>query len=413
MDPFGQRLKEIRQRRGLSQAELGGHNYSASYVSLLESGRRSPTDEIVEFLATQLQVDAADLNGASELKRARDSGAQQIAVLQLNARTAWEHGEHAQAWALADRARQAATAMDRPDSWWSATHLMAQALFVLEDYGRSIELAQELIQHPLARDSVELEVESRVLASKACRAAGRLKDALAYAEEADRIAPDASVDTSWRVHAMLAHLAALGELGRTEDMQDVADRLRDLRPHLTSPHLQGLVAWSLGNLAFLTGSIETGIAEHDVATQTLNPESDLRAWGRFCKASLAMRLSAGSTAGADELLARAQYAMTLVGNDGDRRELDLTRADLLLHKGKPAETLAILDELADPDAPMPAHTRAEAEWLRHRTLKALGDVAQARDAAAAAALAFEEAGAIRRALEAWRTHAGVELTPHR
>ena len=46
---FGHRLKELRQARGLNQAEVGFGRYSASYVSLLERGLRKPNPEVVRF----------------------------------------------------------------------------------------------------------------------------------------------------------------------------------------------------------------------------------------------------------------------------------------------------------------------------------------------------------------------------
>lgn len=51
---LGQRLKELRLRRGLSQADLAGETLSPSAVSLLESGRREPTMRTLDLLAERL-----------------------------------------------------------------------------------------------------------------------------------------------------------------------------------------------------------------------------------------------------------------------------------------------------------------------------------------------------------------------
>ena len=59
------------------------------------------------------------------------------------------------------------------------------------------------------------------------------------------------------------------------------------------------------------------------------------------------------------------------------------------------------------DDSLPPNTRGEAETLRHRALHALGRDEEAAAALTLAALLFEEAGAYRRALDAWRTQAGV------
>lgn len=54
---FGERLKEQRRLKGLSQADLAGPGVSGSYVSLLESGRREPTHAVAQRLAERLGVD--------------------------------------------------------------------------------------------------------------------------------------------------------------------------------------------------------------------------------------------------------------------------------------------------------------------------------------------------------------------
>jgi tetratricopeptide (TPR) repeat protein len=51
---LGQRLRALRIERGLSQADLAGDLVSPSYVSLIESDRRSPERDVLEGLARRL-----------------------------------------------------------------------------------------------------------------------------------------------------------------------------------------------------------------------------------------------------------------------------------------------------------------------------------------------------------------------
>ena len=51
---FGQRMRSRRLDLGKSQTELAGDRLSASYVSLLESGKRMPTPEVIAALAVAL-----------------------------------------------------------------------------------------------------------------------------------------------------------------------------------------------------------------------------------------------------------------------------------------------------------------------------------------------------------------------
>src|SRR4051794_31596472 len=50
----GERVRALRTERGLSQEQLAGPGVSASYVSLIESGRRRPSAEALATLAAAL-----------------------------------------------------------------------------------------------------------------------------------------------------------------------------------------------------------------------------------------------------------------------------------------------------------------------------------------------------------------------
>lgn len=50
----GQRLKELREKRGLSQRQLAFPGCSAAYISRLEAGERRPSNQILHRLARRL-----------------------------------------------------------------------------------------------------------------------------------------------------------------------------------------------------------------------------------------------------------------------------------------------------------------------------------------------------------------------
>lgn len=60
-DSVGGRIRRLRLQRNLSQQDLAGPALSASYVSLIESGRRRPSAGVLSFLADRLQVNYNDL----------------------------------------------------------------------------------------------------------------------------------------------------------------------------------------------------------------------------------------------------------------------------------------------------------------------------------------------------------------
>ncbi len=54
MTELAERLRDERARAGLSQTALAGDDLSPSYISLIESGRRTPTDAVLVVLAERL-----------------------------------------------------------------------------------------------------------------------------------------------------------------------------------------------------------------------------------------------------------------------------------------------------------------------------------------------------------------------
>jgi len=58
---FGARLRILREKAGLTQAELADGISASSYVSLLEAGKRKPKPELVSKLASRLGVSADEL----------------------------------------------------------------------------------------------------------------------------------------------------------------------------------------------------------------------------------------------------------------------------------------------------------------------------------------------------------------
>jgi tetratricopeptide (TPR) repeat protein len=69
---LGERVRQLRVSRGLTQTDLAGARFSKEYVSQIERGKTRPTAETIEWLAAQLGVDATFLEiGVSSSERER------------------------------------------------------------------------------------------------------------------------------------------------------------------------------------------------------------------------------------------------------------------------------------------------------------------------------------------------------
>jgi transcriptional regulator with XRE-family HTH domain len=69
---LGERVRQLRVARGLTQTELAGDRFSKEYVSQIERGKTRPTGETIEWLAERLGVDRTFLEiGVSSSERER------------------------------------------------------------------------------------------------------------------------------------------------------------------------------------------------------------------------------------------------------------------------------------------------------------------------------------------------------
>ena len=53
---LGDRVKQLRRSRGLTQQDLATSEIHASYVSLIEAGKRQPTAKTIEAIAERLDT---------------------------------------------------------------------------------------------------------------------------------------------------------------------------------------------------------------------------------------------------------------------------------------------------------------------------------------------------------------------
>lgn len=71
VDPkaLGQRIRQLRLERGMSQEAVAAPRYTAAYMSHLEKGKRTPSPEVIKHLASKLGVDEDQLVTGRDPKR--------------------------------------------------------------------------------------------------------------------------------------------------------------------------------------------------------------------------------------------------------------------------------------------------------------------------------------------------------
>lgn len=405
---FSKKLKAARLARGLTQAELAGDAYTASYISLLESGRRRPTDAILTELASRLGV---SLNELRSFQQESTTGSSIASIeLEMQARQAWKNYDYEAAGEFAARALAHAQTEHNPSAWWSLSMLYAECLMVTEKYESSWEASQELRNHPIARESVNLAAEAEIIAADAKQGMGRLPDAVHHARAAvELLRAHPSANPSTLLEAQCALVAALAESDQLAEANEVAGQVcLDPDPRV-SAQLRGRGAWTVGNLAFLQGDVEAGVRLHNLAIDLLSPAMGLRQWGRLNKTTADMRISNGAVGEQiTEYLERARFAIDVVGNRSDKLELAMVSARWSLTCSNPGDALTHLKPVLAELETLAPQTAGEAELIHARILELTGRVTESSRALLRAAHDFEGAGAYERATDAFKQY--VTLT---
>ena len=69
MSTIGTRIRDLRVSKGMTQTALSGNGISSGYVSLIESGKRTPSDRMVREIADRLGVSVAEILRSDETPR--------------------------------------------------------------------------------------------------------------------------------------------------------------------------------------------------------------------------------------------------------------------------------------------------------------------------------------------------------
>ncbi|MCL3860581.1 helix-turn-helix domain-containing protein [Actinotalea sp. K2] len=137
MTELSERLHAERTRAGLSQTALAGDDFSPSYISLIEAGRRVPTDGALKILADRLGT-------TSDYLRYGDKApSEERARLEIGfAKLALANGSPEEA---RDRLEQLDLSTIAPRHHPEALHALARAHEAMGDLERSVEILEPLL----------------------------------------------------------------------------------------------------------------------------------------------------------------------------------------------------------------------------------------------------------------------------
>lgn len=403
---FGQRLRELRSGRKMSQRDLAGEAVTASYISLLESGSRVPTLDVVINLAKTLDVTVTDLLG-HELHSLTPSGHMEESLLLAEkvALDAADANDYARA------AETLGTAFDQ--AYTDANGLRALeigirlqlVLAALNLHEERVTLLTKLARLPGASASVDLQVVLRTDLASALRQTGRLADAKAAALAAlEQVARSTLRGSGQHVKLLGVLISALVEAGEVDHSEVYVNEMLKIAHEADSPGLIGRAHWVATNTYAQMGRRDQARYHLAEAHQALAaPTLPLRDWLRFCRSSAAVLLDVEEDLReVDVWLINAETSARMLGLPGEQKRVVALRARYLLKAGRAADAYqtasGVLEDVQDMSTIEVIRVQmVQAEALAH--LDRRGAAAELMRSLAASA---EQAGAFRLAVEIWR-----------
>ncbi|WGW12202.1 helix-turn-helix transcriptional regulator [Saxibacter everestensis] len=408
---FGQTLKEARKARGLTQAQLAGDTYSASYISLLESGRRRPNESIVRDLAVRLNVSPADLMPGSV---GALSSMVELVEIEADARQAFRAKQVDKCSQLAEDGARLAKQESFLGIWWNLSYLRAENLLEAGAYDACLTQLTRMREDPVVNGSSLLLGRVETMMSTAHLGAGSIAQSLHFAHLA--IADLVHADHNDALaRAYMALIAALQESGQTGEAQKACTLLVELIDRIESREIAGKAHWVAGNVAMLSGDVGEGTEHHERAEEYFSPRENITLWGQFHKAAADMRVRSGHPEVAWHHYREAEKVLSLLGSEREKLELALVEARLYFAAGSDEQAVPLLRRIADTNEPtFPTQARGEAEELLADAAFRAGDQQGARLACLRAVTHFEDAGAHERAVEQRRRanrYGGMPVQP--
>lgn len=404
---FGERLKQERLSRNLTQAELGGELYSASYISLLENAHREPTTEIIKQLAQQLELAPSSVAQWAQSSTPEESEGLRLSLI---ARQSWDTRDYRGAASSAKAAAELACAGKDSVTWWNMTFLAANSLLRNGDHTDATNTLANLLEHQLTKDSDALSLRAHQVMAAAMLAQGSLPEAITHATLAVEIGSgDSAEEFGAYLMALQTLIGALTEAGRLDEAWTHTMVLAEAVTDQTPPQMAGEIHWVIGNVAFIRQDVRTGLEHHAKASRLLSPAADLSRWAQFNKATAWVRLMAGVVEPATlQAIERSELAHSVVGATlAETLEVSLLRARWHLLNNEIPQALDLLDGIELQRDQLAPHIAGDSALLLGNALQAAHRL---NDALAAYGDAFErytQAGAADRAEVAAEHMAGI------
>lgn len=402
MQDLGVRIRELRLARGLSQSELGQGRYSGSYISHIESGRRIPSPEVLQFLAERLRMPIAQLDPNDSEAADADAAGWLSSARRYMVTRQWDD-----ALRCAQQARTIAERLGRQGRVWEAELVQAKVYGRAGYFEQAADQAKRLADDTCVGMVPTLKAEAHILAAHSYRQLGRLTEAATEANNAIHLADRLDVDLE--ASALIELLGAVVNSPDRINTQPIEERLEMLIDDLTSAEATN-VARSIASAAFARGDERIGLAMLERGLTLCDVRTDPRTWAslNLALARAIVDSEGGDLRRAKACLEAAWPVISLTASPGETVGIRLVRARYALRSGDAKAALEQLEILArQADVAGDLIFQAEVARSMADALLVLDRVTEGRAQLQRAAGLFERASAHQRALDVWHRFASI------
>jgi len=274
MSTIGTRIRDLRLSKGMTQTALSGNGISSGYVSLIESGKRTPSDRMVREIADRLGVSVEEILRSDETPRV-DPRLSDHARLDVNfAKMALANGNPTEAARIVSRLQLDTLDNTRANE---AADVLSQSLEQAGDMVGAVRVLRNLVERnrrdeawvALARAATTLA--TMLFESGDINAAVDFgRDCMAEIEKAGL----AGSDEHLRLGS--TYMFTLFSRGDTLSATEVVENLIKVADRVGTSRARGSVYWNAAIVAHRRGSVDEALRLTDRAVMLLGDEEDSR-----------------------------------------------------------------------------------------------------------------------------------------
>ncbi|GAA3008324.1 hypothetical protein GCM10020229_20070 [Kitasatospora albolonga] len=337
---IGKRLRELRQKKGLNQQDLASADLSVSYVSLIETGKRVPSEAVIQALAERVGCSAEYLRTGRD-----DARVHELELKIAFGDMAMRNGSNGEALQAYSEALAAAPFLGEA---MLRRARIGQAL-AMEKMGR-LEAAIQLLT-ALFDDTgtVPGSAEWAQLAVALCRCyrnAGDQTLSVEVGERAMRTLDTLGLDiTDDHMQIGSTLISCYYQRGDLTQAHLLANRLINAAENTGSRVARGVVYWNAALVANSQGRTKEALTLTERALMLLAETDNTRhqAMLKSAYASLLLDSEEPDLERVRALLAETHRALLEVGTAAEQAGSEAQLAQLALHSGEPEQALVHAD----------------------------------------------------------------------